>query len=172
MNREDSDFIEFLFSDIGSQIFRENLLSIHIEMENIFYDNHNTNESIYDFLLKQQDETKTITHATLTYKNSFPIYLRYILDNIDGETVDKFDFFTNKNVKYLFYKFNDYLLFNGLNTVPIRHSKIPENEIIMKEVQNRYWQYLVESVMQLVERDKSDLKPLPKSKKKQKMYET
>ena len=86
--------------------------------------------------------------------------------------MDKFDFFTNKNVKYLFYKFNDYLLFNGLNTVPVRHSKIPENEIIMKEVQNRYWQYLVESVMQLVERDKSHLKPLPKSKKKQKMYET
>ena len=57
-------------------------------------------------------------------KDSFSNYLRYFLDNIDAETVDKFDFFTNKNVKYLFYKFNDYLLFNGQNTVPLRHSKI------------------------------------------------
>ena len=58
------------------------------------------------------------------YKISFSNYLRYFLDNIDAETVDKFDFFTNKNVKYFFYKFNDYLLFNEQNTVLVRHSKI------------------------------------------------
>ena len=46
-------------------------------------------------------------------------------------------FFTNKNVKYLFYKFNDYMLFNGQNTVPVRHSKIVKNEIVMKQVQSR-----------------------------------
>lgn len=42
------------------------------------------------------------------------------------------DFFTNKNFKYLFYKFNDYLLFSGQSTVPVRHSKIVENEVVMK----------------------------------------
>ena len=47
-------------------------------------------------------------HATLSYEDSFSNYLRYILDDVDTETMDKFDFFTNKNVKYLFYKFNDY----------------------------------------------------------------
>ena len=31
LNRENSDFIDFLSSDIGSQIFKENMLSIHIE---------------------------------------------------------------------------------------------------------------------------------------------
>ena len=87
------------------------------------------NESIYDFLLKQQDKTKKITHATLTYKDSFSNCLRYFLDDIDAETVGKFDFLTNKNVKYLFYKFNDHLLFNGQNTVPVRHSKIVKNEL-------------------------------------------
>ena len=85
----------------------------------------------------KQNKTKKKTPATLIYKDSFLNNLRYILDIIDVETVDKFDFFTNKNVKSLFYKFNDYLLFNGLNTVAVRHSKIAENEIIMKEVQNR-----------------------------------
>ena len=57
LNRENSDFIEFLSLDIGSQIFMENMFWIHKETGIIFYDNYNTNESIYDFLLKQQAET-------------------------------------------------------------------------------------------------------------------
>ena len=63
--------------------------------------------------------------------------------------MDKFDFFTNKNVKYHFYMFSDYLLFSVQNTVRVRHSKIVKSEIVMKGVQNRDWQYLVESVIQL-----------------------
>ena len=66
--------------------------------------------------------------------------------------MDKFDFFTNKNVKYLFHKFNDYLLLEK-NTVRVRHSKIVKTEIVMKEVQSKEWQYLLESVIQLVEGD-------------------
>ena len=58
LNRENLDFIDFLSSDIGSQIFRENMLLIHIETGNIFYDNYNTGESIYEFLMRQQDNTK------------------------------------------------------------------------------------------------------------------
>ena len=77
-----------------------------------------------------------------------------------------FFFFGHKNVKYLFYKFNNYILFNGLNTVPVRHSKINENKIVMEEIQNKDWQYLVESVIKLVEHDKSHLKPLPKAERK------
>ena len=39
LNTENSDFIGFLSSDIGSQIFRENMLSIYVETGNFFYDN-------------------------------------------------------------------------------------------------------------------------------------
>ena len=56
-----------------------------------------------------------------------------------------FDFFTNKTVKYLFYKFNDYLLLRNLWTVLVRYSKIAEED------------------------DKSDLKLLPKNEKKKSM---
>ena len=80
--------------------------------------------------------------------------------------MEKIDFFAHTNVKYLFYKFNDYLLFNGLNTGPVRHSKINENKIVMEEIQNRDWQYLVESVIKLVERNKSHLKLLRKPERK------
>ena len=130
------------------------------------YDNYNTNESIYSFSLNQQDETKQVIHATLTCKNSFSNCLKYFLDDINNETVEKFGFFTYKNVKYLFYKFNDYLLFNELITVSVRHSKINENKIVMKEIQNRDWQYLVELLIKLVEHDKSHLKLLPKAERK------
>ena len=140
---KDNNFIDFLPLDIGLQIFRENMFSIHIKMRNILCDNYNTNESIYSFLLNQQDETKQVIHATLTYKDSFSNYLKYFLDDVDKETVQKFDFFAHKNVKYLFYKLNDYLLFNRLNMVPVRHSKINENKIVLEEIQNRDWQYYI-----------------------------
>ena len=45
LNKDNENFIDFLSSDISSQIFRENMLSIHIEVGNIFYNNYNTNES-------------------------------------------------------------------------------------------------------------------------------
>ena len=49
---KDENFIDFLPSDIGLQILRENMLSIHIKTGNIFYNNNNTNESIYNFFVK------------------------------------------------------------------------------------------------------------------------
>ena len=157
LNKDNENFIDFLSLDIGSQIFREKMLSKHVETGNIFYNNYNTNESIYSFLLNQWDETKQIIHATLTYKDSFLNYLKYLLDDIVNETVERFDFLAHKDVKYLFYKFNDYLFFNGMDTVPGRH---------LEETQNRDWQYLVESVIKLLEHDKSHLKPLLKVERK------
>ena len=44
LNKDNEYFIDFLSLNIGSQIFRENTLSIHIEAGNIFCDNYNTNE--------------------------------------------------------------------------------------------------------------------------------
>ena len=132
LNKDNENFLYFLSSGIGLQIFRENMPSIHIETGNIFSDNYNMIESIYSFLLNQQDEIKQIIHATLRYIDSFSNYLKYFLDDLDNETVKKFDFFVHNNVKHFFYKFNDYLLFNRLNTVPMRHSRIHENKIIME----------------------------------------
>ena len=36
----------------------------------------------------------------------------------------------------------------------------------MEKIQNKDWQYLVESVIKLVEHDKTHLKPLPKAERK------
>lgn len=42
LNKGNENFVDFLFSDIGSHILKENMLSIHIRTGNIFYENYNT----------------------------------------------------------------------------------------------------------------------------------
>ena len=42
LNNGNENFVDFLFSDIGSHILKENMLSIHIRTGNIFYENYNT----------------------------------------------------------------------------------------------------------------------------------
>ena len=92
LNKDNEKLIHVLSSDIDSQILRENMLSINIRTRNIFYDNYNTNESIYSFLLNPQDETKQVIHPTLTYKDSFSNYLKYFVDEVDNETVKNLTF--------------------------------------------------------------------------------
>ena len=48
----------------------------------------------------------------------------------------------------------------------MRRSKISENQMVLEKVQNRDWQYLVESVIRFAENDKSQFKPLPRNEKK------
>ena len=43
----------------------------------------------------------------------------------------------------------------------MRHSKINESKIVMEEIQNRDWQYLVKLVIKLVGHNKTHLKSLP-----------
>ena len=57
---DSSDFIYYLCSTQGEQMLQENIISIHLDTGNIFYDNFNTQERFYDFLLNQQDENKQI----------------------------------------------------------------------------------------------------------------
>ena len=96
LNKDNDNFIDFLSLDIGSQIFRENMLSIHIETGNIFHNNYNTNKSIYSFLLNQQDKTKQVIRATLTYKDSFSNYLKYFLDDVIMKPSKNLTFCTQK----------------------------------------------------------------------------
>ena len=43
-------------SDLGRKVMTENKLSIHVESGDIFYENHNTGENFYKFLLAQQND--------------------------------------------------------------------------------------------------------------------
>ena len=49
-------FGAFLLSNLGRQIMTQNRLSIHVESGDLFYNNHNTGENFYSFLLSQQND--------------------------------------------------------------------------------------------------------------------
>lgn len=105
------------------------------------------NESIFDFFNQHQDRTKKIVNGILSYGGTFSMYINEFLDEIKPESTDRFGLFPSKNVKYLFYRYNDIFMSRSLPTVLVRHSKITENKVVLEELQNTSWQYLVDSVI-------------------------
>ena len=81
-----------------------NSLSIHTETEDIFYNDFNTKENFYKFLLVQQDELKQFIKIN---HYSFAKYTRSYLSSFSLEEIHKLHLLSNKNAKYLLYKFND-----------------------------------------------------------------
>ena len=101
LNKNNSVFIDFICSEKRKQILNSNSLSIDIKTGQFFYDNFNTKENFYDFLIAHQDETKTNIKKKLSYTHSFEKYIKSYLQEFDFNEVDKFDLHTNKNAKYI-----------------------------------------------------------------------
>ena len=133
LNVENENFVDFLSRDYCSRLMRENKLSIHIESENVYSDNFNTNESIYDFLLAQQGYEKKLTNGDFCYWGDFSKYINEFLSGIDSEADDRFDLLTDKNAKYLIYRFNGYLQSQNIEKLKIRHRKIFEDFLHFKK---------------------------------------
>ena len=51
-------FMQFLPTDYGSQIMKQNRLSIHSSTGDLYYDGVNTEESLFDFIVSQKNRTK------------------------------------------------------------------------------------------------------------------
>ena len=83
-------------------MMQENSMSIHLESENLFYDNFDTQENFYDFLLNQQDQNKFITKKKIAYYKSFKQYLSDFLQSFDYEEIDNIDLFSDKNANIYF----------------------------------------------------------------------
>ena len=96
---------------------------------------------------------KKIVNAKLYYGGSFEHYLSKFLANFDADTDVRLDSLTNKNIKYLFHRCNDFLLPRGLDLSDIVHTKLSADEIVMERLQNKDWQYLIESLNYKVEKD-------------------
>ena len=54
---------------------KENNLSIHIETRDLYYNESNTGEYIYNFLLAQNGSSKKIVKEKLYYAGTFEDYL-------------------------------------------------------------------------------------------------
>ena len=105
-NNDNREFIAFLVSDECQNVMTNNNFSIHVESGNMFYQNFNTNENFYSFLIAQQDETTAIIPKRISYNYRFEKYINKYLPSFSIDDAEKFDLFTNKNSKYVYYIFN------------------------------------------------------------------
>ena len=71
LNQSNRVFLEYLASNFGQRLLTKNKLKIHLESGQFFHNNIITNESIYDFLSKQQDETKKELFPEVIVGNDF-----------------------------------------------------------------------------------------------------
>ena len=146
LNDSNKMFLEFLSSGFGRSILLKNKLKIHLESGQFFHNNIITNESIYDFLSKQQDETKKELLIEVPSGDDFEVHVRELLTNVKD---DEYDLHTNSTAKFLFYYFNTYWSINRLNPLTIRHSQIVTNDEAISILQTNNWQYFVEQLLHI-----------------------
>ena len=148
INRE---FSAFLLSDLGRKTMTQNKLSIHVESGDIFYDNHNTSENFYNFLLSQQNNEAAYVPKKFSYKNSFEAYIGSFLQIFSIDDQEKFDLLAFKNSKYLFYCFNDFVKVYGNPRYKLLHTKKMLDSVGLKKLEEKNKQLLLEKVIHGVE---------------------
>ena len=57
-NDRNREFVDYLMSEECREALERDNISIHIDSSDIFINNQNTGESIYEFVLNQQDDKK------------------------------------------------------------------------------------------------------------------
>ena len=150
INRE---FNAFLLSDLGRKTMTQNKLSIHVESGNIFYDNHNTGENFYNFLLSQQNNEAAYVPKKLSYKNSFEAYIGSFLQSFSIDDQEKFDLLAFKNSKYLFYHFNDFIKAYGNPRYKLLHTRKMLDTVGLKKIEEKNKQFLLEKIIHGIEFD-------------------
>ena len=128
------------------EILLPNKLKIHVETGNIYYDNQNTNESIYSFFTAQKDPDKAFIDFEFTFADSYEDYFEWLIVSFDSYEKTKLDILANKNSKFLFYRFNDFLLQRLREPKLVRHY-ITDDYVALDRIQNQNWQYLIESIL-------------------------
>ena len=85
------------------------------------------------FYLHNKAMKKKLTNGDFCYWGDFSKYINEFLSGIDSEADDRFDLLSDKNVKYLIYRFNGYLQSQNIKKLKIRHRKIFEDFLHFKK---------------------------------------
>ena len=103
-------------------------------------------ESIYDFLLAQQNKTRKLLDYEINFTSDFDSYIKEIISPI---TDDRHDLHTHSLAKFLFYHFNN--LMHDLNeeTYKIRHTLISDNKYTLEVLQSKNWCYFIEKMLEV-----------------------
>ena len=96
---ENREFIAFLLLDQGPNLMTNNSLPVHIESGDILYQNLNTGENFYSFILAQQDDRTAPVPKRNSYHQRFEKYMQNFLLSFSIDDVKKFDVYAHKNAK-------------------------------------------------------------------------
>ena len=119
-----------MMTDCCKEILVSNDLNIPIETGNIYYDDTDTNGSIFEFMKNQQDFKMDFKRIWALWKT-------------------KYDLLSFKNTEYLLYRFNDFQNSIGESLIQVKHSVVTDNYIAAEEIQNQNWQYFIERVIEV-----------------------
>ena len=140
-----------MLSDLGRQTITQNKLSIHVESGDIFYDNHNTEENFYSFLLSQQNDEAAYVLKTFSYSDTFEKYITSFLQLFSIDDQEKFDLLAFKDSKYLLYRFNDFVQMYGNPRYKLLHTRKMLDAVGLQKVEEKNNQFLIEKVILGVE---------------------
>ena len=148
INRE---FAAFLLSDFGRQTMTQNKLSIYVESGDIFYDNHNTKENFYSFLMSQQNNEAAYVPKKFFYSNTFEKHITSFLQMFSIDDQEKFDLLAFKNSKYLFYRFNGFVKMYGNPRYKLLHTRKMLDTVGLQKIEEKNNQFLVGKIILWVE---------------------
>ena len=107
----------------------------------IYQDNINTSEGLYNFLRAQENFSKKILNLDINLSGDLEYYIKEILD---GVTVDKFDIHINSTSTFLFHRFKSFRRSFGLSTFAIRHIQVSDNKYALETLQNKLYKTVLE----------------------------
>ena len=155
-NEEITEFINFLQGDICRNILENNKLKIHVDSGKIFYENEDTNESIFNFILAQNNPISGYIGRNISFDQDYKTYFQWVSSAFSKTEKNKLDILTNVNSKFLFYRFNDLLQQQSKKTKRIKHSVVTKDYIAGEKIQDTSWKYFIESILRYAEKPNSN----------------
>ena len=106
------------------------------------------------FNSKKIKQKKWIDYEFILDESYEDYFMKYLV-NINQNEDQKYDILTNKNSKFLFYHFNDYLAHINEPTKPVRHSETIDDDFALDIIQNKNWQYFIEKLLEICQSNNS-----------------
>ena len=75
MSQENLQFLDYLQSDTCTGFSVSNKIKLYTETDNIFIENVNNRDSIYNFFLNQQDEKKKLLKIEFDFSGNYDDYI-------------------------------------------------------------------------------------------------
>ena len=141
-------FVEFLASEECQEALARDGISIHVPTGEIYVNNENVGESIFDFLRNQQDQTKKKIPLDFSYDDDYYDYMNKYLPSISESDENQYDFNSFKTSKFLFHLFNKFQEVNGRSKQAIRHTKLSDDNYALGEIQDRNWPYFIDKIIE------------------------